>query len=359
MPARQKTLAASTVLFAGPSPAIGPQPATLIKELYNILSVNYSITNNSETISALGQYAPIGRDSLEQPEVTLDFEYNLSNFDNENRIGLVVNGLSGCLAKILNGTEDEKNYYKTVAPLGVDGYLSPAASNSCISIGNGVLASYNFSAQVGSYPTASVSVAGLHARGHLDSTSEQNPAIDPATGLEVVGNPFTLPLASGNAQYGRDALLRPGDINVNFNNVSGLFYNLSGACISAVNISFDLGRTAQQCLGNRYAKARDITPPIEVTTSITFDAPDIVTGSMSQYFCGTGLYSATISANRPSCYGGGALAVKYTILGMRFNSQSESVALGVDGTTVTMDFISSIGSASDAVNNLIMSGVYN
>lgn len=358
MPTRNQTLAASQVLFVSTN-ATGAAPASSIFELYNVQNFTFDVNNNLEPVYALGQRAPQTREALDTPEITFNFDYNITNFDNENHLGLVVNGLSGVLSKIINGSEDEKNYFLAVAGEGIDGIGSTPANNPCLGFGNGNLTSYSFTAQVGSFPTVSVAFSALNAKGYLDSVAEYLPSIDPDTGLENSTQTFTLPVASGNARYNRDAILRPGDIQVDFSNVSGLFYSLSGNCVESVSIDFDLGREALNCLGRRFSKARSLSPQIDVNTSIVFQAPYIQSGSVASYFCGTGLYNATVTARRPACNGTGVQVIKYDLRGLSLNHEGAQVNLGSDGTSITMDFISSIGSSNDFNNNLILSGSFN
>lgn len=356
--ARYNTLAASQNLFVSSQPSTGGAniPASQISELYNIQSFNWDFNSNLEPIYALGQRAAIGRDSVDPPEITLSFEYYITNFDNEARMGLVCNGLSGVLSKLFNGTESEKMYFNSVSPLGSDNIGTAAANNACLGFGNAVISSYSFSASVSNFPTATVNLSALGARGYLDSVAESPlPAVDTSTGLDLIGS-FTLPTASGN--IGREAVIRPGDIIVDFSNVSGLFYNLSGICVQSIDIDFDLGLENRNCLGNRYARSRDFGATIDLNTSITFQAPDIISGSVSTYFCQTGLYNANVTMRRPACFGTGSQVMKFDIRGMRLNHEGGQVGLGNDGTTITLDFVSSIGSSNDQFNNLFLSGVF-
>ncbi len=354
--ARNKTLSASKALFAGQVNPTGAHPSSAIKELYGVQSFGVTYSNNSEPIQAFGQLSPIGRDSTEIPTVEFNFDYLLTNFDNEYHLGLTTNGLSGALSRILNGQADEQNYFVVTAAEGVDAIGANPATTPCIGYGNAALGSYGFSATVGDYPTVSVSFLALNARSYGDSTSEVLPAIDITTGLEYTSQTFTLPIASGNLS--RDAVLRPGDITVNISGVSGLFYNLSTVCINSASIDFDLGRSPQNCLGNKYAKSRDIAYPVDVNFSFEFQGADQVTGSMSNFFCQTGLYNAIVSAKRPACAGAGSQVVSYDLRGLRFVSQSETVGLGNDGTAVTVNLVTSLGSATDSVSNLILSGIF-
>lgn len=358
--ARRKTLSASKVLYSGPSPLSTPHNASNTKEIYGVQDFSVDYTNNSEPIQAFGQLAPIGRDSIDTPTAEFNFSYLVSNVDNEGHMGLVVNGQSGAFSKILNGQEDEKNYFMMVAAEGTDAIGANPASTPCVGWGNGAIGSYSFNAAVGDYPTATVNVLALNAKSYADSTSELTPDIDVTTGLENTSNTFTLPVASGNARFGRDPVLKPGDINVNLANATGLFYNVNQACITSVTIDVDLGREPQNCLGNKYAKARDITYPIDVNFSFEFQAPDLITGSMNGFFCQTGLYNGIITARRPACYGTtGATAIYHDLRGLRWISQNETVGLGNDGTSVTVNMVGSIGGPTDTANNWFMSGIYN
>lgn len=360
MAARRKTLSASKVLFVGPSPISGAHPASSIKELYGIQDFNVTYSNNVEAVQAFGQLAPISRESIDPPTAEFNFSYLLSNFDNEGHVGLVVDGSSGAFSKILNGQEDEKNYFMMVASEGSDAIGANPANTPAIGWGNGALGTYGFSATVGDYPKVSLNFLALNAKSYGDSTAELTPNIDLETGLENTTQTFTLPIASGNGRFGRDPVLKPGDISVNLANATGLFYNVNQACITSVSIDIDLGREPQECLGRKYARARDITYPIDVNFSFEFQAPDLITGSMMNFFCQTGAYSGIVSARRPACVGStGAGAISYDLRGLRWISQDESVGLGNDGTTVTVNMVGSIGGPNDTVNNLFLSGIFN
>lgn len=335
-------------------------PASSIKELYNFISFNSEVTNETEAIQILGQTAPATREAADEPQITLGGEYYLTNFDNENRIGLVTNGLSGAFSKIINGTDDERNFFVLTAAEGSDGISSNPASTPCVGYGNVSLAGYNTTLQVGGYPTTTVDFNALYVASYADSTAEQLPTIDPTTGLRVTGQTFTLPVASGNQAYGRDAIIRPRDVLVSFQNATGLFYNINEACLTSVSIGVDLGRDPQNCLGNRYSKSRLLNFPIDCTLSCEFQAPDLVPGTLDAFLCSTGAYSASITCRRPVCPGStGTTALRYDLRGLRFQSQSENVGLGNEGTSVTLNFVCNIGGPQDTTNGLFLSGSVN
>ncbi len=344
---RKKTLSASKILFVGQVPPTAAHPSSGIKELFGLQSFGSTFSLNSEPIKVLGSIAPISYETTESPNIEFSFDYLSTNFDNEQRMGLVVHGSSGAFSRILNG-EDERNYFMLTAAEGVDAVGANPANTPCVGYGNAVLNSYEFSAAVGDYPKVSATFLALNAKSYSDSTSEVLPSIS-------ASNTFTLPVASGN--IGRDAILRPQDIQVQVSTISGIFYDLSDVCLNSASIKIDFNREPRKCAGSKYPISRKPTYPINVNFSFEFEAPQLVTGSLENFFCNTGSYNAFLTARRPSCYAsGGSQEINFDLRGLRFISQSESVALGGDGTNVTINMITSLGSAYDSLSNLFLNG---
>ncbi len=349
---RKKLSAPNIVLFAGPSPAISVHTTSNIKEVYGLQGFNFEMNSSKEDVYSAGTRAALSRQSLDPDSVSFDFSYNFSNFDNEKSFGFSVAESSGIIAPLLDGTADERNFFLMIAADGQDAIGSPPSSTPCLGFGNATLSSYSFNAAVGAYPTSTVSFQAVDAAYYEDSDSQILPAINistnsPATGL------FTLPAASGNFGQ-RDPVLRPWDIRVNLSGASGLFHNLSTACIQSVDINFDLGRENQLCLGKKWRNESNIADSIPVNFSLEILAKDMVTGRLSNFTCETGNYRAIVTVKRPSCNGNGSTAAIFDLKGLTWENQNQSIDRGSD-STVTLNFQSSIGGANETNRGLFIS----
>ena len=355
--ARKKLSPTNIAIFAGPSPATGTHTTSNIKEVFGVQSFSFDLSETKDNIFIFGKRAAELREALDPAIATFDMSYLLSNFDNEKSLGFVTDGTSGTFANLLNGSKDERNFFVMIASDGNDAIGSNPAATPCLGFGNVTLASYAFNAAVGSYPTATLSFEAIDAEYYTTSDTERLPAINLTTGAIAAGN-FTLPTASGNALSGRDPVLRPRDITVNFSGITGLFHDMSSACVQSVDINVDFAREQQQCLGLKYRKESVIADAIPVTFAVEFLAKDMVTGRLSEFACGTGEYRAIISIARPSCNGAGANAATFDLKGLSWESQSQDFTLGQQ-STVTMNFQGTIGGANDTTHGLFTSGITN
>lgn len=354
---RKKLSPTNIAIFAGPSPATGTHTTSNIKEVFGVQSFSFDLSESKEDIFVFGKRAAETREALDPAVATFDLSYYLSNFDNEKSFGFVTNGVSGTFANLLNGTKDERNFFVMIAGDGNDAIGANPASTPCIGFGNATLSSYAFNAAVGSYPTSTLSFEAVDAEYYTDSDTERLPAINLTTGAIASGT-FTLPTASGNALSGRDPVLRPRDITVNLSGASGIFHDLSSACVQSVDINVDFAREMQQCLGFKYRKESVIADAIPLTLAVEFLAKDMQSGRLSDFTCGTGDYRAIISIKRPSCNNDGSVAATFDMKGLSWESQSQDFTLGQQ-STVTINFQGTIGGANDVTRGLFTSGIAN
>ena len=153
---RNRIIYQSEALYAGPAPATGYHYGTfspgiggnsnvmnssnnLVKLLQRIQTANYSFKVDRTDVNQFGQLAAIDRVILTSPTVSLDFSYLLGNLSNENILGFTVSSGQAdssisAISGILNGTQDERNYFIRTTPEGND-----AVNNSDITSGNTAL----------------------------------------------------------------------------------------------------------------------------------------------------------------------------------------------------------------------------
>tara|TARA_R110000851_G_scaffold108634_4_gene230181 strand:- start:11051 stop:12769 length:1719 start_codon:yes stop_codon:yes gene_type:complete len=183
--------------------------------------------------------------------------------------------------------------------------------------------------------------------------------------------PITLPIppksltASGTNPTGSISTLRPGDITFSLTRSDGTANLIEGATISdaplqSYSISFDMGRTAIDKIGSRFAFARPVDFPVTATLSLDALVTDITTGTVSNIVNCDESYDATIILSKPLPCGPQASkepVVCYEAKGLKLESQSYTSTIG-DNKSVTFDFSCQIGSPEQTDVGIFMSGYY-
>jgi hypothetical protein len=381
---RNRIIYQSEALYAGPAPATGfhygsftagqggnsndlNNSTNLVKELQRIQTANYSFNVDRTDVNQFGQLAAIDRVILTSPTVSLDFSYILGNLSNENSLGFTV--VSGnidsnvsAISGILNGTQDERNYFIRTAPEGNDavGYTDVSSGNNgVIGIGNAFVSSYSTEGSVGNFPTASISVEGLNMNFQKGLSGNFVPAINPTNGAALT-NYYTLPATVQNVGIGSGnaiSALRPGDITLDIQAQTGVGgADTTTMNIQSYNISFDLGRTPIQKLGNKFAFTRPIDFPLTVNLSVDAQVTDMVTGNLANLVNDDSLtYSPSVTIKSPS--DSSLVMAKFKVKGAKLVSQEYSSDIG-SNKTVTLTWQSQVGGPQDTNNGLFINGQY-
>ncbi len=353
MATRSRTASASLALLVQ-SVSGGEAP----EQLSRVQSINYGVSIPKETVQQYGNTAPISREQINPPEVTLDFSYYVTTVDNEWALGLyVTTGDQSVLKYILDNTQDEKNYYVFVAPDGADANGLTGADGKVKGFGNGFINSFSVEGAVGSFPTSTVSVIASNIVAYNDGVSEPVPAVDPTTGVRITGANFTIPTLTSDWAVEQPKVIRPGDITVNLASATGLFHNVATACVQSFALNVNLNREPLSCLGSKFPRSREITFPIEATLQVDILANDIVTGDLTQFVCLTGLYNADITMRNSVCNGTGDTMIRYSMRNMSLESQNWSTQYGVLGETITLNYTAFVGGSGDLANGLFVSGL--
>jgi hypothetical protein len=377
--ARTSSISQNYALFVSSGSSTGGSHGTNLYNIWGLQSLNWEWSNPKQDVQVYGIGAPVTRETIQSPQVTVDFSYLVTTANNEHRLGLeAIDGSTSVLTRILNQTADDKNYFIYVAPQGQDavgrtGSASPDGSY-VIGIGNGFVNSYSIEGAVGGYPTASVQVQGLNLRTYTSGVGCPVPAVSPTTGLEVdqsytfsipyIRNAYLSGLFDGIAgNTGVPAAIRPGDITLTLTSAvpssaggTGLFYDYATICPQSFNASFDLNRQEINCLGSRFATNRSVSFPITVNFEVETLAKDMVTGSLAQFLCTTGTYNASIVLRRPSCANNGAQQLGISLRNLSLEGQSVSTSVGSEPVTFRTRWIGQVGGATDFTNGLFMSG---
>lgn len=380
---------AQQALYVGPTSATGghylssigakvaedQNSGNLIRQLYRIQNCSYSWNVNRVNVNQFGELAPIDRVILESPTVSLNFSYLVANAYNESGLGFYTIGSSGALLRILNKTEDDKNYWLKIASEGEDaiGNTKSDVNTFTVGFGNGHITSYSTQGAINSFPTCDVSVECLNMT--FDTgVSGTIPAIFPANGARVTGYRYTLPTASGSPGTGYldISVLRPGDITLTVlqrsaedegnQNQATAAYSTAGvaiddAHIQSYNISLGLGREQMQKLGTKFAFSREITFPIDVNCSIDAIVTNLTTGSLSDIVNCDQSYDIEVKMKRPACEGEVKPDImRYKIRNAKLNSQSYSSDIG-SNKRVSLNFSSQVGSALQTGVGVFISGI--
>jgi len=381
---RNRIIYQSEAVYAGPSPATGfhfgtftpgiggnsndiNNASNLVNQLQRVQTANYSFNVARTDVNQLGQLAAIDRVILTSPTVSLDFSYILAGLTNEADLGFtVVSGNSdsniSAISGFLNGTQDERNYFIRTVPEGNDavGFSDlSSGNNGVIGIGNGFISSYSTEGSVGNFPTASISVEGLNMNFQKGLSGNFVPAINTTNG-STINNFYTLPFTVQNTAIGSGnaiSALRPGDITLDIQAQTGVGgVDTATMNIQSYNLSFDLGRTPIERLGNRFAFSRPIDFPLAVNLSVDAQVTDMVTGNLAGLVADDSLrYSPSVLIKSPTDKN--LVMAKFALRGAKLVSQEYSSDIG-SNKTVTLKFETQIGGPQDSGNGLFMNGQF-
>ena len=372
-----------------------------IKQLHRVQSANYAFSVARTDVNQFGELAAIDRVVLDTPTVSLDYSYYLSNMSNEANMGFFVNpkatataSLVSALSGVLNKTEDERNYFIQTSREGEDAVgdttrdddslTGIGAQADTIGIGNGFITSYSSEASVGGFPTVSVAVEGMNMLFATGTQNVPNPGINRVDGSASTTK-ASLPTVTADSKASSQqsgilaiSTLRPGDITIKIaeHSTDGSFgsddYDLGGAKlptaagdatssanIQSYNISFDLGRTPIQRLGNRFAFAREVDFPVNVSLSVDAIMTDLTTGNLNDLVDCEKSYDVLIQLKGitgSACDTVKADVASYILKNVKPDSQSYSSSIG-DNKTVTLDFSTQIGGPRDTNAGVFFAGV--
>jgi hypothetical protein len=353
---RIRTNSASLALLVGQvDAATGVHSTGNIAQLHRVTSLGHEWNDNKQDVQVYGATAPIGRERINPPDVSMDFSYYVADFENEKNLGFVVDGVTSALGNILAKTTDVKNYFVLVTPDGTDANNTTGGTlgNKVAGFGNGFISSYSVEGSVGNFPTASVKVAALNFRTYAAATAQPLPSLD-ANGNQASGSFYIGTTTAGAAA--KPSVLKPGDITVDISTAGSLFNDITGVCVQSFNISADFNREDVNCLGLRVPKSKEAKFPINIQFSTEVLANDLVDYNLLDFLCVTGKYDASVTLRQPNCSGSGSIAAKYILKGLSLEGESWNTTNG-GSETKSIKWIGQIGASNDLVNGLFFSGI--
>ena len=359
---RSRILYASEAIFAGPAPATGfhftsgNSGVNLVNQLQRIQSAGYGVNISRQDVLQYGQLSPVDRIILQAPTVNLNLDYIVANTYNANTIGFVTDGSSGCMSNILNQSADTRNYFIETVPEGSDAdydSTDPDSSRFTIGIGNGYLSSFSAEAAVGQFATEKVTIEGLNFATYQGTTGLASPAVIPASGIRVTNNLFSLPSGSSGVS-GAIPAVRFGDITVSISNPT--FGPLvSDLKIQSYNLSLPLTRQPIMAMGSPFPVYRPIQFPVHCPLVIEAELGDLQTGDITALLCNDSSYNLTVTLRKPQCGGNGPVAVQYSMVGAKLDSQNYTSSTTAN-KKVSLHYSAVIGGPTDTLHNVNISG---
>ena len=354
------------------------------EQLERVQSANYSYTINRQDVNQYGELARLDSLVLDPPTVNVDFSYLITDSYNERALGFFVqqsgtaNSLVGIPAQAANAegnfasghmvAHSGVNVFIVTSPDGIDLNKDPAealdASDTIIGIGNCYISDYSVDLSVGALPTASVTMEGANMNSNTSGTNFASPAINQEDGNALVGahgmivalpNPSQTPGGAPNDSTNAVVnALRPGDITLDFSNVSGeTIAQLNGAGanhVQSVSLSLPLSRTPIQRLGSKFPFARAVDFPVNVSLSASAILNDTEHSNLANVL-ESGAQTISISMKDSN----GNTAIRYHLKEAKLDSESFSSSIGAN-KSVDLTFSAQVGGPEDQTAGLFMSG---
>lgn len=379
--ARNRVIYQSEGLYVGKDASLGAIADH--EQLGRVQSANYSFTINRQDVNQFGDLARIDSLVLEPPTVSLDFSYYLADGFNERSLGFFVQNSGtgdGSQRNVTGAAYDEGNFAsgQLTSSSGVNFFIATSpdgedlnkagtgdlldGSDTVLGIGNCYLSDYSVELAVGSLPTVNVTVEGANMNSATSAVGGliPTPAINQAsgtTGITYITLPNPTEDGGITGKVGEAAItaLRPGDVTLDLSNVNGeslvKINGDDGAHVQSASISLPLSRSPIDRLGSRFPFAREVDFPVNATLNVSAIVANVQAQNLASIL-NSGAQEASITVKDQQ----GNPAIKYTLKGIRIDSQSFSSSIG-SNKTVDLTFSTQIGGPNDEVNGIFMSGI--
>lgn len=362
-----------------------------VRQLHRIQAINYSSSTNLIDINQYGSAAHIGSLSSDTPDVTLDFEYILSEGYNEQVVGFVTDGKDSAFKNfIVPDGRVGQNFFIITVPQGHDvinyNFNGNGEDIRVVGIGNAFLTQYAMTAEVGSIPRARLSFEGFNMRGYTGFCNLPIPSINPIeNNLCKDDIRFSIPDTYESFIYGNitgmeDIEFRQSVVGVSPNNISLSLKNAANitilpsgfndssigpAHIQGFTINVPFGRTKINRMGSQYSFSRVGNFPMNIEVAIRAIVTDLKASNLFEtiYSCKKSFFDLEIKLD--DCFSVGACddnSIKQSDSSMYFNIKnahlsSESFSLDIpDHKIVDIKFTASVFGPEDFNEGLYISG---
>ena len=382
--------------------AWGHSSGNLVEQLFRVQSANYGFSLQKTNVNQYGELGRIGSFITKPPKVDLEFSYYLADAYNETILGFAVNGENNAFHRLFSekgadpdDSTQSKNYFILTGPPGLDlndtNISKEAENKSVISIGNGFISSYNVSASVGSFPTATVGIVASNIKSDSGVENILHPGYSAAGGNKNCTYRYSLPDPSSDFVYasvdstgclhvitGQKALL-PGDICINVRDGSLISQQnnagptnstcvpCSGVCsttegsahIQSFTINADFSREQANKIGSATPYSFFADPNTKVKLSVEAIVADVKNGDLADLIC-SGIKDVDIYFYPPCgstiCNDSGvAPNIIYRFKGASLISESFNSAIG-SNKSVSFEFEVPVGSFEDKDVGFFISG---
>ena len=348
------------------------------EQLERVQSANYSYTINRQDVNQYGELARIDSIVLDPPTVSVDFSYLLTDGYNERVLGFYVHQTGGFFSGEGAGADgvvgsgegnfasghlvahSGQNVFIVTSPDGIDLNKGEAidSADTVIGVGNCYISDYSVDLSVGSLPTVSVTMEGANMNAQTGGGELASPAISQDNGDALTNTIAALPAPvstpGGTTNSTTITALRPGDVTVNFGNVAGeVIADLTGdgtAHVQSASISLPLSRTPLSRLGTKFPFARTVDFPVTPTISLSAIMDSTHASNLADVL-DSGVQNVNVGIKDAN----GIEAVRYTLKGVKIDSESYSSSIGAN-KSVDLTFSATVGGPSDTSAGVFMSG---
>ena len=356
--ARNRVHSQVQAAYVGPAPATGfhfitsagvlndnftdPSGLNLIQQLDRVQSIGYDESFDPEQVIQLGTRGFVDRPLIKPPEVELSFDYYIKGIANEAKLGFDVNyefndglyytprvcPISGFYNRQLKRIakpdpfqifthKDFRNMFFVVGDEYIDvrtnesdsanqlatfRTFDPKAPNyEVIGFGNCYINSYGIRAEVGDFPTASVS----YVCENIQYTTSGSGITAPAVDKKYASNLNRHVVIPRTVYDGGPTILKPGDITLTLSGNGQLYdagLDFNDAKIQNFNLDMQFDREQLRSLGWKLPLDRQINFPVLATLTTDLILGDGVSGNLMNAFTGYNNYNLQIKMlNNSGC----------------------------------------------------------
>ena len=155
----------------------GTSGTSTLLQIHRVQSVTYDFSVTRQDVNEFTVLNRIDSIITESPTVNASFNYLLTDGANESKLGLVTDGQTSCIAKILAKTQDPKNYFFPIAREGKD-LAGDTTPQGVVSIGNASISNITWNFSVGELPSADISIQGFNIKFDTGYNNLNTPAIN-------------------------------------------------------------------------------------------------------------------------------------------------------------------------------------